>query len=111
MSSPTFFNGLLTWRAPAQGVEKNHFERPGEFHHAKTRHGFLIERGLFTRFRVRRTEGDPASDADIIEHLQQPFDFRPGERELTAGSGGLKMPGLVQHGPDVFPVHLPLGGE
>ena len=94
-----------------QGVEKNRFKGAGEFHHTKMRQDFFIEHNLFVLLRVRRTEGDPASDADIIEHLQQPFDFRPGERELKAGSRRLKASGFVQHGPDVFPILLPLGGE
>ena len=75
------------------------------------RQDFFIEHSLFALLRVRRTKGDPASDANIIEHLQQPFDFRPGERELKAGSCRLKTSGFVQHGPDVFPIFLPLGGE
>lgn len=75
------------------------------------RQDFFVEHNLFARLRVRRTEGDPTSNADIVEHLQQPFNFRPGERELKAGSRLLEMSGFVQHGPDVFPVLLPLGGE
>jgi len=101
----------LSRRMPAQGVEKNRFKGAGKLHRPKMRHGFLIERGFFALLRVRRTEGDPTSDADIIEHLQQPFDFRPGERELKAGSCRLKTSGFVQHGPDVFPILLPLGGK
>ncbi len=60
-----FFLDLM----PGQGVEKDHFKGTGKLHCPKTRHGFLIERSFFTMFRVRRTEGDPAADADIIEHL------------------------------------------
>src|SRR5688572_1225307 len=125
---PSAWRGSGKWSRPSRipGVPIRSFEpirRLGNSKRGKQQrlkstahfHGNQITEVLFAycrecaRFWLAQCQ--PASNANIIQYLQQPFDLRVLQAELKTAFGFPKTIRLLQHCLDLFPILFALFGE
>lgn len=86
-------------------------KKGGDFHSPGEKHGLFVQGWGRGGFRVGCAELDPGANANIVEDLEEPFDFGMVEAKGVAEVAFSEAAGFIQHLVELPAVFLLLVGE